>query len=141
MPDPINAEFIKKVEQKIESFAEETNFKGKGLPDPKPTNIDSLNISTLCHISMYFLQFIGPLALYFFKTDDQFVKENAKEDLNFLISFYIYTAISSILVFVGIGILFLALLGLVYIFVPIFLALYSYKGKVYRLPFIIRLIR
>jgi len=47
---------------------------------------DSKNIAAITHIAAIFFAFLAPLAVYLLKSDDVFVKETAKECLNFAIT-------------------------------------------------------
>jgi uncharacterized protein len=134
-------EFIKKDESKQESFYQQFNVMGEGMPNPLPKDSDSKNIATLSHLSLLLCAPIVPIILYFVKKDDPFVLENVKEDINFFITCTIAAFISSILTIVLIGFLLMLCLMVFYVIGIIYMAIGSSEGKVKRMPCIIRLIK
>ncbi|NCT42630.1 MAG: DUF4870 domain-containing protein [Microcystis aeruginosa G11-09] len=102
-------------------------------------------LSVACHASIFLsatLVSVGiPLAIYFI-SDDETVKENAKEAFNFHLNMWLYYLIAGILVWVLIGYLLLAILGVVNIVLPILAILQVWKDayKVFRYPFIFRVL-
>ncbi len=111
----------------------------------EPTS-DSRNMAMLAHFSA-FLQFIaipsfiGPLVIWLMKRDqDQFVAENAKEALNFNLSFFIWTILSAILIIVGIGLLLLVVVGIAWFVLVIIAGVKASSGENYTYPFTIRLV-
>jgi uncharacterized Tic20 family protein len=103
--------------------------------------------AALCHASAFagfvvpFGNLAGPLVLWLLKRNDyDFVDHHGKEAVNFQIGLSIYLAISTVLVFVLIGIpLFAA--GLVFgVVVTIIAAVRANDGKPYRYPLTIRFI-
>ncbi|HPH89781.1 MAG TPA: DUF4870 domain-containing protein, partial [Ferruginibacter sp.] len=80
--------------------------------------------------------------IYLIKKDESaFVREHAKESLNFQITLIIFYIISFILIFVFIGILMMVALGLVALILIIVATIKASEGKLYRYPFNIRLIK
>ena len=108
----------------------------------KKEEIDSKskNIAVLTHIGCIFFFILPPLIVYLV-SDDKFVKENAKEALNFEISLAIYSIISGILAFVLIGFIGLAIIFFANIILPIIAAIQTSDGKKYEYPFIIRFLK
>lgn len=102
-----------------------------------------------CHISAFAVfvipfvgQILGPLLIWMLKKEEYpFVDDQGKEALNFQISITIYAVISSILIFVIIGIPILIVLGLFALIMVIVAAISSYDGKAYRYPLTIRVIK
>lgn len=127
------------------SAVEETT-KGEFVPQPQA------GLASLSHWS-YLMAWVVPFAnlilpIVLLNTTgkkDSFVRENAIEALNLFISVLIYTIISIILVFVGIGILLLIALGICCIIFPIIAAIQTMgstmETPVYRYPLIIRFIQ
>lgn len=99
------------------------------------SNPERIVISSLASI-------VIPIAI-FFGSRDRAVKKNAKEALNFLISFFVYELISLLLVVVVIGFLLLPILVILQAILPIFAIVHvlRYPNKPYRYPFIFRLLR
>jgi uncharacterized Tic20 family protein len=102
-------------------------------------------LSVASHASIFLsatLVSIGiPLAIYFV-SDDETVKENAKEALNFHLNVWVYGIIFGILTWVLIGWLFLAALGIATLVLPILaiLQIWGDPYKVFRYPFIFRVL-
>jgi uncharacterized Tic20 family protein len=102
-------------------------------------------LSIACHASIFLsatLVSVGiPLAIYFI-SDDETVKENAKEALNFHLNIWLYYLIAGILTWVLIGYLLLPILGVVNIVLPILaiLQVWNDSYKVFRYPFIFRVL-
>jgi uncharacterized protein len=130
-------EFIKNESTTNATFTSDTS----NLPNPLPSNSDSKNIATLTHLSMILLMFpIVPILVYFLVKDDNFVKENAKEDINLYINILPLMIISSVLMVIIIGFI-TGFFILVAAFIAyIYLAVKSSEGKVFRIPYIIRLL-
>jgi uncharacterized Tic20 family protein len=102
-------------------------------------------LSVACHASIFFsatLVSIGvPLVIYFV-SDDETVKGNAKEALNFHLNLWLYGVIFGILTWVLIGWLLLAILGVINLVLPILaiLQVWNNPNKVFRYPFIFRVL-
>ncbi len=111
------------------------------LPTIVPTS-DEKTMGILSHILCLVAGFIAPLVIYLIKKDESaFVREHAKESLNFQITLIIFYIISFILIFVFIGILMMVALGLVALILIIVATIKASEGKLYRYPFNIRLIK
>ena len=110
-------------------------------PPPRPTGNDKL-LAILCHLS----EFIGvpillPLIVYLVtKEDAPFVREHAKEALNFHLSLFLYSLLCVPLVFVMIGVPLLIALGIFSVAVSIIAAVKVSDGAAYRYPLCIRLV-
>jgi uncharacterized Tic20 family protein len=108
-------------------------------------------LGMLAHLLSIFAGFIGPLVLYLIfkdKKKKEFVKNNAKNALNFQISLIIYGLICIILMFalmfILIGFLFIFVIWALSIFalvVEIIGCIRSYKGEVYEYPLAIPFIK
>lgn len=82
-----------------------------------------------------------PIAI-FLTTQDDVVKQNAKEAINFCISIYTYVLISVVLIFIVIGFPLLILLGVASLIMPI-IAIFKVienPDQPYTYPFIFRLL-
>ena len=107
-----------------------------------PPTSDEKTMGILSHILCLVAGFIAPLVIYLIKKDESaFVREHAKESLNFQITLIIFYIISFILIFVFIGILMMVALGLVALILIIVATIKASEGKLYRYPFSIRLIK
>lgn len=99
-------------------------------------------MAILSHILTLFFSFVPPLIIYLVKKDESpFVREHAKESLNFQITMAIAYVVSFILMIVLIGILMLMALGLVHLILVIVATIKAADNKLYRYPFSIRLIK
>ena len=102
-------------------------------------------LSGLCHgaifISASFISVLIPVAILLI-SDDQVVKDNAKESLNFHFNFWLYEVIFGALTFILIGWLFLPLLFLFSWVLPIMaiLKILGDPNVSYRYPFIFRVL-
>ncbi|WP_153912908.1 DUF4870 domain-containing protein [Shewanella sp. TC10] len=85
---------------------------------------------------------IGPLIVWLMKRDEfEFVNECGKNCINFKLSLLIYVIISSILIFVGIGVLLLMVLALADIIFTIIAIIKAGEGVAYRYPLTINFIK
>ncbi len=96
-------------------------------------------LAALTHILALFTWILGPLLVYVF-TDDEFVKENAANALNWQISFSIYMVISAVLMVVLIGFLFVVILGLLDLIFCIVAAVKASEGEAWDYPITINLL-
>ncbi|MBE0406817.1 DUF4870 domain-containing protein [Psychrobacter sp. AOP22-C1-22] len=118
------------------------------------TQQDSTNIALLNWLGCLFFGFIPPLVIMLTKKDDPYVQSQAKEALNWCITFFItYIVLWIAVMIVGFILAFiwspLALLPMMFLFLypfvhPVFCimgAVKSSAGKDFRVPFNIRLIK
>ncbi|MBC5636848.1 DUF4870 domain-containing protein [Ornithinibacillus sp. BX22] len=94
---------------------------------------------------LYVLSFpfpvLGPLLIWLIKRDSSdFVDYHGKEYFNFIISFTIYSIVSSILMIILIGFLLIVVVGIVWFILTIVAAVKAYQGETYRIPLVIRFI-
>lgn len=94
---------------------------------------------------LYVLSFpfpvLGPLLIWLIKRDSSdFVDYHGKEYFNFIISFTIYSIVSSILMIILIGFLLIVVVGIVWFILTIVAAIKAYQGETYRIPLVIRFI-
>lgn len=103
----------------------------------------------LCHLTALaayvgvpFGNILGPLIIWLIKKEEfPFVNDQGKEALNFQISMSIYAIISGVLTCIGIGIFLLVAVGIVNLIFIIIGTIESNKGKLYRYPLCIRLVK
>ncbi|MEO6639332.1 MAG: DUF4870 domain-containing protein [Ginsengibacter sp.] len=107
-------------------------------PIALPTN-DEKTMAILSHILTVVAGFVAPLIIYFIKKDESdFVREHARESLNFQITVFIIIIACVITV---IGILLLWLVGIVTLILVIMATVKASDGKLYRYPISFRLIK
>lgn len=93
-------------------------------------------LAALAHASALVVSFFGPLLfLLLADDDDELVKRNAKNSLNFQLLLLIALAIAVILTFVLIGVLLLPLIGLIDVALVLIGTVRANDGKVYSYPF------
>ncbi|PSO54946.1 MAG: DUF4870 domain-containing protein [Cyanobacteria bacterium QH_8_48_120] len=101
-------------------------------------------LSALCHGSIFFGSLVVsagiPIACWLI-SDDQTVKDNAREALNFHFNLWIYGIIFGLLTFILIGFVLLGILGIVNLVMPIIAIVQVFNNpyQSYRYPFIFRL--
>lgn len=101
-------------------------------------NTDSKNLAAITHVASIFFAFFAPLVMYIVKSDDAFIKETAKEGLNF--------AITTLLVYIllGVTVIGVALMPVLWLFTVvmyIIAAKTATQGQVYRFPLTWRLVQ
>jgi len=99
-------------------------------------------LGSLAHFLALFTSIFGPLIIWLLKKDQSvWIDKQAKESLNFQISIAIYLFISGILVFVLIGFVLSFAVGIFNFVFVIIASVKASKGKDYRYPLCIRLIK
>lgn len=89
-----------------------------------------------------FAHIIAPLVIWLLRRDTSaFVDDQGKESVNAQITFTIYFAVAVALCFVLIGIPLLAGLYLANLILVIMASIAAHEGKVYRYPYILRLVK
>lgn len=117
------------------------------IPATEPQTVQvnkDKTLAMLAHLGGIVLGFIPSLIIYLMKKDDrsaQFVTTQAREALNFQITIAIAMAISTVLIIVLIGTLFILLIWLADVILCIIAALRTSNGDNYRYPFALRLIK
>jgi len=108
------------------------------VPSYVPTS-DEKTMAILCHVLTLFFWIFPPLIIYLIKKDESpFIREHAKESMNFQITWAI---IGAILFITLIGILLLWVVGIVVLVLVIVATIKASEGKLYRYPFTLRLIK
>ncbi len=115
---------------------------------------DSQKMVVLSWLGCLFFGFIPPLIILLLKKDDAYVKSQAKEALNWSITFLIATLVLSMIAtmlgfilmavstsLATIPTLFVSLLGLLHILICFIGAYKGFSGKDFRVPFNIRIIK
>ena len=107
----------------------------------RPSSNDRL-LAILCHLSGFIgVPLIFPLIIYLvMKEDSTFVKDHAREALNFHLSFFFYTLLCVPLTMILIGVPMLIGLGVFSAIMSILAAVKVSDGGSYRYPLCIRLV-
>jgi uncharacterized Tic20 family protein len=114
---------------------------GQETDSPTTPSSEERTLAILAHLLTLVAPLLAPLIIYLIKKNDSdFVREHAKESLNFQISLIIYYIISAILALILIGFVLLAILGICNLVLVIVAAIKASDNKLYRYPFCIRLI-
>ena len=93
-------------------------------------------LAALSHASALFASFFGPiLFLLLADADDELVKRNAKNSLNFQIVVFVALVVAILLSFVFIGLLLLPIVGVVDLVLVLVATVKANDGAVYSYPF------
>jgi uncharacterized protein len=118
-----------------------------GAPLPEPLSMsEERNWAMAAHLGSLIaaavaMAFLAPLAVMLMtKGRSEFVRRHAVESLNFQISALIYAAISVVLIFVLIGLVLLAVLGVFWLVAVILGGVAASQGHEFRYPLNIRFI-
>jgi len=104
--------------------------------DPVETVAGDTTLAALSHASALVASFLGPLLfLILADDDDELVKQNAKNSLNFQLIVFVAMVISGVLTVVFIGLLLLPLIGLIDIVLVLMATLKANDGQVYSYPY------
>jgi uncharacterized protein len=104
-------------------------------------NNDDKNIATITHLAGTVFSFIPAVIVWVLKKDDSpYLGDQAKEALNFQITIALAMFISSILIWLVIGIFLVAIVWIFNIILCIIAAIATSKGERYRYPFCLRLL-
>jgi uncharacterized protein len=95
----------------------------------------------LAHLLSIFTGFIGPLVIFLVEKKSKFVKDNAKNALNFQISMIIYVIVSVFLFLLLIGMLLLPALIVFALVVEIMGTVKAANGEVFKYPLAIEFIK
>jgi uncharacterized Tic20 family protein len=107
---------------------------------------DAKGWAALAHLSAFVMflgipSLAGPFVAWIWKRDLPYVDEQAKEALNFNISFLIYGAVSAILILALVGLVLLPAVFITWFVLVIVAAVRASAGEDYRYPMTIRFIR
>jgi uncharacterized Tic20 family protein len=106
-----------------------------------PPSQDSKNLALLCWIGSALLGFIPGLAFYLVKKDDAYVQDQAKEALNWSITFILFLIVGKILAIILVGFLVIGAAWLCHLLFCVMGAVATSDGKTFRVPFALRLIK
>jgi uncharacterized Tic20 family protein len=122
--------------------------RGGGYPGRRmPVSDEETNWAVGAHLSgfvaaWFALGFVGPLVVLVAAGNrSPFIRRHAIEAINFNLSVLIYAVISTILIFVLIGILLLPMVALLYLICTISAAVAASRGAEFRYPLTIRFLK
>ncbi|HWU34575.1 MAG TPA: DUF4870 domain-containing protein [Methylovorus sp.] len=102
---------------------------------------DDLNIMVLTHLGGILFSVFPSLIVWLLKRNDSpYISQQSREALNFQITVLIAQAISSALIFILVGFLFMGVVWLLNIIFSFLAAVAASRGEAYRYPFTLRLI-
>jgi len=104
-------------------------------------NQDSQNIVIIMWIGTIFLGFIPGLIFYLIKKDDRYIVTESKEAMNWSITALIGYAIGWALALVLVGFIIIKIISICHVIFCIMGILAASKGKHYKAPFALRLIK
>ncbi|MUW13831.1 DUF4870 domain-containing protein [Halorubrum sp. CBA1125] len=107
--------------------------------DPDGSGGGNTTMAAITHILALFTWLIGPLVVLFV-TEDEFVKENARNAINWQIWLTIYSLVAAVLVFVAIGVFLFLLLGVLDTIFVIVAAVKASDGTAWSYPLTIDLL-
>lgn len=114
---------------------------------PMPVSQDERNFAALTHLgglvaAFFGLGFVPALVVYLGLSEGKpFLRENAKENLNFHITLMIAGLISLVLSLILIGLFMLVALAVMLVVFSIMAAVKASEGQVYRFPMTLRLVK
>lgn len=100
------------------------------------TSVESgdTTMAALTHILALFTWVLGPVIVYIVAEDD-FVKENAKNAINWQIIYLVYLIVSFVLILVVVGLLAIVLLGVLDFVFCVVAAVKASDGEAWKYPF------
>ena len=115
------------------------------FPAPNEASSDSRNLAMLSHLSA-FVAFVGipslfgPLVVWLLNRDDPYVEAQAKDALNFNISFFLYGLAAAISIIILVGIVVLPIVVVTWFVLVIVASVKAANGENYRYPFTIQFV-
>ena len=110
------------------------------MVETSPTSSDKV-AAMLVHIGGIFVSFIPSLIVYLAVTDNPWLKEQARNALNFQLTMLIAWIAGCILMFVLVGFFILWAIGIVILVLSIVAAIKANQGETYRYPLTIELVK
>lgn len=102
---------------------------------------DSKNMGMLIWILSIFFGFIPSLIFFLIKKDDAYIQDQAKEALNWTLTATVAYVAGMILIVIVIGLLIMPVVAITNLVFCIMGAMATSKGKNFRVPFAVRLIK
>ena len=115
------------------------------LPTPYEVSSNSRNLAMLSHLSAFVAfigipSLVGPLVVWLLNRDDPYVEAQAKDALNFNISFFLYGLVAAISIIVLVGIIALPAVLVTWFVLVIVASVKAANGENYRYPFTIQFV-
>lgn len=108
---------------------------------PSPTS-EERTMAILAHVLTLAAGFIAPLVIYLIKKDESsYVRDHARESLNFQLTMIIVYLVCFVLIFVLIGLLLIWLAAIAHLVLVIIATIRASENKLYRYPLAIRFVR
>ncbi len=106
---------------------------------------ESRNLATLAHLSAFVAfagipSLVGPLVMWLLKKDDPYVEDQARQALNFNISFLIYGIVAAVSMILLIGLIALPAVLITWLVLVIVASTRASNGEYYRYPFTIEFV-
>ena len=117
----------------------------EAMPTTYEVSSNSRNLAMVSHLSAFVAFFgipslVGPLVLWLLNRDDPFVEGQAKEALNFNISFLLYGVVAAISIVLLVGLLVLPAVLITWFVLVIVASVKAANGEDYRYPVTIRFV-
>ena len=117
----------------------------EAMPATYEVSSNSRNLAMVSHLSAFVAFFgipslVGPLVLWLLNRDDPFVEGQAKEALNFNISFLLYGMVAAISIVLLVGLLALPAVLITWFVLVIVASVKAANGEDYRYPVTIRFV-
>ena len=114
-------------------------------PPSYEVSSNSRNLATLSHLSAFITfvgipSLVGPLVVWLLNRDDPFVEQQAKEALNFNISFLLYGVVAAFSIILLVGLIALPAVLVTWFVLVIVAAVKAGNGESYEYPFTIRFV-
>lgn len=114
-------------------------------PAATTVSTEAENWAVISHLSALVMfvgipSIIGPVVAWALKKENPYVDFHCKEAMNFNISFFIYGAVSAILILLLVGLILLPMVLVTWFVLVIVAAVKAGNGEYYRYPFTIRFI-
>lgn len=115
------------------------------FPAPYKVSTDSRNLAMLSHLSALVAfvgipSLVGPLVVWLLNRDDPYVEAQAKDALNFNISFLLYGVVAAISIILLVGIIALPAVVVTWFVLVIVASVKAANGENYRYPFTIQFV-
>ena len=115
------------------------------LPTAYEASSNSRNLAMLSHLSAFVAfvgipSLVGPLVMWLLNRDDPYVEAQAKDALNFNISFFLYGLAAAISIIILVGIIALPVVVVTWFVLVIVASVKAASGEDYRYPFTIQFV-
>ncbi len=117
----------------------------KTFPAPFEASSNSRNLAMLSHLSAFVAfigipSLVGPLVVWLLNRDDPYVEAQAKDALNFNISFLLYGVVAAISIIILVGILALPAVVVTWFVLVMVASVKAANGENYRYPLTIQFV-